>query len=605
MKVVILAGGLGTRLSEETQVKPKPMAEIGEHPILWHIMKLYGHYGFNDFVICLGYKGYVIKEYFANYFLHNSDVTFDLQGQGMEVHEHTVEPWRVTLVDTGAETQTGGRLKRVAPYLGGERFLMTYGDGVADVDVPALLALPRGARQAGDGDGGAAARPLRRARHVDDDETVCSFTEKPRGDGAWMNGGFFVLEPAVLDYIDGDATLWEHEPLERLAADGQLAAYRHAASGSRWTRCATSARSRTSGTPDARPGRPGDVRRRLRRPPGLRDRPHRLQGGVAGVVARRSWRRGHRVRPGPADRAEPVRRARSRAIACTARRRATCATADRLVARDGGGAAVCRLPPGRAAAGAARLRRAARDLRDQRDGHGQCPRGGARLRLGVGASSSSPATSATRTRRPAAPSARRPPGRPRPVQRQQGLRRACRGRLPRQLLRLRSRLRQSRPLAPATSSAAATGPPTASCPTACARSAAGEPDRRAQSRRRAAVAARARAAVGLPLAWRAPDAAMTGGSTRAPGTSGRTRRTAPARSAGSSSASWRSGARGSWTTPDDAGAQPHEARFLSLDSGKARESSVGRRCGMRRRRCVARRRGIATTTHGGCRRASW
>ena len=227
MKVVILAGGLGTRLSEETQVKPKPMAEIGEHPILWHIMKLYGHYGFNDFVICLGYKGYVIKEYFANYFLHNSAVTFDLQGQGMEVHEHTVEPWKVTLVDTGAETQTGGRLKLVAPYLDGERFLMTYGDGVADVDVPALVAFHEARGKLATV---TAVQPPGRFGALDmcdDDETVCSFTEKPRGDGAWMNGGFFVLEPAVLDYIAGDATLWEKEPLERLAADGQLSAYRH------------------------------------------------------------------------------------------------------------------------------------------------------------------------------------------------------------------------------------------------------------------------------------------------------------------------------------------------------------------------------------------
>ena len=227
MKVVILAGGLGTRLSEETQVKPKPMAEVGEHPILWHIMKLYSHYGFNDFVICLGYKGYVIKEYFANYFLHNSAVTFDLQGQGMEVHEHTVEPWRVTLVDTGAETQTGGRLKRVAQYLGGERFLMTYGDGVADVDLPALVAFHEARGRLATV---TAVQPPGRFGALDmsdDEETVCSFTEKPRGDGAWMNGGFFVLEPAVLDYIAGDATLWEKEPLEHLAADGQLAAYRH------------------------------------------------------------------------------------------------------------------------------------------------------------------------------------------------------------------------------------------------------------------------------------------------------------------------------------------------------------------------------------------
>ncbi len=227
MKVVILAGGLGTRLAEETQVKPKPMAEIGEYPILWHIMKSYGEQGFSEFVVCLGYKGYVIKEYFANYFLHNCDVTFDLHGQGMEVHENAVEPWRVTLVDTGSETQTGGRIKRVARYLGGERFMMTYGDGVADVDLRALLAFH-------DAHGRlatvTAVQPPGRfgALELGEDETeVSCFVEKPRGDGAWMNGGFFVLEPGVLDYIEGDATLFEEGPLGRLAADGQLAAYRH------------------------------------------------------------------------------------------------------------------------------------------------------------------------------------------------------------------------------------------------------------------------------------------------------------------------------------------------------------------------------------------
>ena len=227
MKVVILAGGLGTRLSEETQVRPKPMAEIGEHPMLWHIMKGYGEQGFTDFVVCLGYKGYLIKEYFANYFLHNCDVTFDLQGRGMEVHENAVEPWRVTLVDTGADTQTGGRLKRVAAYLGGERFMMTYGDGVADVDLHALLAFHESHGKLATV---TAVQPLGRFGALDladDGETVRSFVEKPSGDGAWMNGGFFVLEPAVIDYIDGDATLFEHEPLERLAADGQLSAYRH------------------------------------------------------------------------------------------------------------------------------------------------------------------------------------------------------------------------------------------------------------------------------------------------------------------------------------------------------------------------------------------
>jgi len=227
MKVVILAGGLGTRLSEETQVKPKPMAEIGEHPILWHIMKHYSHYGFDDFVICLGYKGYVIKEYFANYFMHNSDVTFDLCEQTMEVHQNSVEPWKVTLVDTGAETQTGGRLKRVAPYVCDERCMMTYGDGVANVDVPALLAFhDKHGRHATV----TAVQPPGRFGALDladDEETVQSFVEKPGGDGAWMNGGFFVLEPAVFGFIDGDETLFEREPLERLAAAGELRAYKH------------------------------------------------------------------------------------------------------------------------------------------------------------------------------------------------------------------------------------------------------------------------------------------------------------------------------------------------------------------------------------------
>ncbi len=227
MKVVILAGGLGTRLSEETQVRPKPMAEIGDHPILWHIMKGYGEQGFSDFVICLGYKGYMIKEYFANYFLHNADVTFDLRTDEMHVHQNATEPWQVTLVDTGSATQTGGRLKRVASYVAGERFMMTYGDGVADIDLAALVAFH-------DAHGRlatvTAVQPPGRFGALDIDEageSVRAFIEKPEGDGGWMNGGFFVLEPAALDYIEGDATLWEKEPLERLARDGQLAAYRH------------------------------------------------------------------------------------------------------------------------------------------------------------------------------------------------------------------------------------------------------------------------------------------------------------------------------------------------------------------------------------------
>jgi len=227
MKVVILAGGLGTRLSEETQVKPKPMAEIGEHPILWHIMKGYGEQGFTDFVVCLGYKGYAIKEYFANYFLHNSDVTFDLRGQAMEVHGNTVEPWRVTLLDTGAGTETGGRIKRIAPYVADGTFMMTYGDGVADVDLAALLAFHEAHGRLATV---TAVQPPGRFGALDlaaDGVTVRSFVEKPQGDGAWMNGGFFVLEPAVLGVIDGDATAFEREPLERLAQDDQLRAFRH------------------------------------------------------------------------------------------------------------------------------------------------------------------------------------------------------------------------------------------------------------------------------------------------------------------------------------------------------------------------------------------
>jgi glucose-1-phosphate cytidylyltransferase len=226
LKVVILAGGMGTRLSEETNVKPKPMAEVGERPLLWHIMKGYSRCGFNDFVVCLGYKGYVIKEYFSNYFLHNCDVTFDMQGNRMEVVQQAVEPWRVTLVDTGAGTQTGGRLKRVAEYLEDSTFMMTYGDGIADLDATELLAFHRAHGKLATV---TAVQPLGRfgALRVGAADAVESFQEKPQGDGAWVNGGFFVLEPAVLDYIAGDETAWEVTPVERLARDGQLVAYRH------------------------------------------------------------------------------------------------------------------------------------------------------------------------------------------------------------------------------------------------------------------------------------------------------------------------------------------------------------------------------------------
>jgi glucose-1-phosphate cytidylyltransferase len=234
VKVVILAGGLGTRLSEETASRPKPMVEIGERPILWHIMKTYSHHGFSDFVVCLGYKGYVIKEYFSNYFLHMSDVTFDMSDNSITVHQNAAEPWRVTLVDTGADTQTGGRLKRVADYLGDETFMLTYGDGVADVDIAKLLAFHRSHGKLATI---TAVQPLGRfgSLDIDDDATVegvvapgvRSFQEKPIGDGTWVNAGFFVLEPEVLERIGGDETPFEKGPLESLAADGQLVAFRH------------------------------------------------------------------------------------------------------------------------------------------------------------------------------------------------------------------------------------------------------------------------------------------------------------------------------------------------------------------------------------------
>jgi len=227
MKVVILAGGMGTRLSEETDLKPKPMAEIGEKPMLWHIMKIYSHYGFNDFVLCLGYKGYMIKEYFANYFLHQADVTIDMKNNKMEVHHKKAEPWRVTMVDTGLNTMTGGRVKRIQKYVGNEPFMLTYGDGVADIDLKKLVAFHR---QHGGHATITAIQPLGRfgAIAMKKDGSVKAFQEKPQGDGAWINGGFFVLEPQIFNYIqDGDPTIWEREPLEGLAKDGQLTAYQH------------------------------------------------------------------------------------------------------------------------------------------------------------------------------------------------------------------------------------------------------------------------------------------------------------------------------------------------------------------------------------------
>lgn len=226
MKAVILAGGLGTRISEETHLKPKPMIEIGGRPILWHIMKIYSAHGVNDFVICCGYKGYLIKEYFANYFLHMSDVTFDMSNNRMEVHQKKAEPWRVTLVDTGEETMTGGRLKRVAEYLRDEEaFCFTYGDGVANVDISAQLAFHRAHGKLATVT--AVQPPGRYGALVRQAETVSGFQEKPPGDGAWINGGFFMLSPKVIDYIAGDPSSWEGVPLETLAREGQLAAFDH------------------------------------------------------------------------------------------------------------------------------------------------------------------------------------------------------------------------------------------------------------------------------------------------------------------------------------------------------------------------------------------
>ena len=226
MKAVILAGGLGTRISEETDTKPKPMVEIGGKPILWHIMKIYSAHGVNDFVICCGYKGYQIKEYFANYFLYMSDVTFDMSKNTMEVHQRSAEPWRVTLVDTGESTMTGGRLKRVAEHIKDEKaFCLTYGDGVSDVNITELIAFHHA--QNVKATLTAALPPGRFGALEFDGKNVKKFMEKPRGDGAMINGGFFVLSPAVLDHISGDEILWARGPMETLASEGQLAAYQH------------------------------------------------------------------------------------------------------------------------------------------------------------------------------------------------------------------------------------------------------------------------------------------------------------------------------------------------------------------------------------------
>lgn len=225
MKAVILAGGLGSRISEESSVRPKPLVDVGGRPILWHILKMYSAHGINEFIICLGYKGYLIKEYFANYFLHMSDVTFDMGSNKMEVHQNHSEPWKVTLVDTGESTMTGGRLKRIRDYVGNEDFCATYGDGVGDIDITRVLEFHR---QQGTWATLTATQPPGRFGSLAlTGDKVQAFQEKPTGDGGWINGGFFVLSPKVLDLIEGDHTIWEREPMERLASMGQLSAYLH------------------------------------------------------------------------------------------------------------------------------------------------------------------------------------------------------------------------------------------------------------------------------------------------------------------------------------------------------------------------------------------
>lgn len=226
MKVVILAGGFGTRLSEETSLRPKPMVEIGGMPILWHIMKIYSAHGYNEFVICLGYKGYMVKEYFANYFLHKSDVTIDLEINEVITHDTQAEPWKITLVDTGQNSMTGGRIKRIQKHIGNERFMLTYGDGVGSININSLLQLHS---ESGKLCTVTAVQPSGRfgALNLNEENGVDSFLEKPKGDGSWINGGFFVCEPQVFDYIEGDNTIFEKSPMEKLAADGQMMAFKH------------------------------------------------------------------------------------------------------------------------------------------------------------------------------------------------------------------------------------------------------------------------------------------------------------------------------------------------------------------------------------------
>lgn len=306
MKCVLFAGGLGTRLSEATDAIPKPMVEIGGRPILWHIMKIYAAHGVRDFIVCLGYKGYVIKEYFANYFLHTADVTFDFARNSVEVHHSEVEPWRVTLVDTGQSTMTGGRLRRVRSYLGDEDFCLTYGDGVADVDITALIAFHRSHGQLATLT--AVQPPGRFGALALDGSKVEQFQEKPRGDAQWINGGFFVLSPRVIDYIDGDATSFEEEPLRNLASDGQLAAFPHSGF---WQPMDTLRDKRALEQHWASGRAPWGVKTDaatasadagvLAGTTRTGDGPHRLQGGMAVHLAAAARRASDGLRPRPDD----------------------------------------------------------------------------------------------------------------------------------------------------------------------------------------------------------------------------------------------------------------------------------------------------------------
>jgi glucose-1-phosphate cytidylyltransferase len=282
---VILAGGLGTCISQETHLKPKPMVEIGGRPILWHILKIYSSFWINEFVICCGYKGYVIKEYFANYFLRMSDVTFHMRTNSMEVHQKNAEPWEVMLVDTGETTLTGGRLKRVQRYVGDETFCFTYGDGVADVDISAVIATHRSSAKLATL---TAVQPPGRygALNLVEGDQVAGFQEKPQGDGGWINGGFFVLEPGVFDYIHSDATTWEADPLQRLAAEGQSQSYRHHGFWQPLDTLRYRVHLEELWVSGKAPGNAGIPRSFLLEWPSCAAQgPHRLQGQLAGVVA--------------------------------------------------------------------------------------------------------------------------------------------------------------------------------------------------------------------------------------------------------------------------------------------------------------------------------